>query len=556
MLKSLHVTNIAIIDSIQVDFTSGLNLMTGETGAGKSIIIDSLGLALGNRAGAGLIKQGETSAEVTAVFATPDDGELNQLAEQLDLELEEELILRRRITASGSSRSFINDVPVNLKTMARFGGKLVAVHGQGEGDMLLSEQGQLILLDEYARAAGLRLKAGALWSQVRMAEEELARLTESLEQRKREKDFIEFQMRELEKAELSVEEEVELESEFQILQNAELLKRLSGESYYALYEDDDSLLSRYARIVDSLEEIAGIDQAWKENLERVEEIRIQIQELAGELNRYSDSIEHDEERLTIVEQRLSLYSQLQKKHGTNTAGLLQLLEKLKDDHERIDSDSRHLTELEQKVKKLKAEYARVSSELTELRKQAAEPFASEIEKHLKDLAMEKAQVQIDVAPHPRGETKTGVDSVEFFLRANPGGSLRPLARVASGGEQSRLMLAIQSVVLNAEGPATYIFDEIDAGIGGRVAEFTGRKLRGLAEARQILCITHLAQVAAHAHSHFVIEKNEQGSSTSVSLRQVDKAHQVEELARMLGGEIISDNSRTLARELLNNTAQG
>jgi len=552
MLTHLHIRNIAIIESIEVEFQPGLNLMTGETGAGKSIIIDSFGLALGNRASADLIRAGESSAEVSAVFSLTPNMKLDALLEEYGLEHDGELILRRTITASGGSRAFINGSPVTLVILKEFGDRLVSVHGQGEGDELLKPAGQLAILDAYAGIEAQVEEIREVWAQLKQAKDDLSRISADVSERHRQRDFLQFQIAEIEKAAISTEEEQELIKELAVLENAERLKLLSGQSYYQVYESEESLVEQVSKFEAILQEIGEISPEWLEKRELIESARLQIQEVARELGSFSDTIEADPKRLQQVEDRLSVYNSLQKKYGNTTQSVLDTLAKLQHDLSLLQADDSQMAELESLVSSLDEEYGRIAQFISNRRRQAIDPFSRAIETHLAHLAMDKASFDIAMSEHPRGRSSTGVDRVEFLLQANPGSSSRPLSKVASGGEQSRIMLAIKSVALGERVVTTMIFDEIDAGIGGKVAEFVGQKLKSIAADHQVLCITHLAQVAAAADNHHVIEKSEAEEMTTVKLRQVTEQNRVEELARMLAGEVVSESSRSLARELIQN----
>ena len=550
MLKELHIRNLAIIENATIEFDSGLNLITGETGAGKSIIIDSLGLALGNRASSEMVRTGEKSASVTAFFSKVKSAEIANLSQEIGFDFEGEITLRRRLTASGSSKAYINDEPVNLNTLSKIGNILVTIHGQGEGDELLTAKGQYDLYDSFAQTLDLRYEVSNLCRLILAVRRQMAEINEDEMARARELDLLKHQINEIDSARINPEEEAELKRQSQVLQNAERLKELGERGYHRLYESEEALISGISEIENIISELSEFDSRFKDLLEQTQGARYQLEDAAEEIRDFTAGVEADPQSLQEIEARIDLYKTLQRKYGATTEDVLSFLEDARLRLQGLENADISAEELQKELEKLEREYAEKSQELSDRRLAKRDKLAAGVEKHLSELAMEKARFAVDITSDSEKINELGIDQLSFSLSPNPGESMKPLAKIASGGEQSRLMLAIKSCTLQPMTDRVIIFDEIDAGLGGRVADFLGRKLAQLAKFQQIICISHLPQVAAYAGVHSRISKQTREDRTVVQVDALDYIDRIEEIARMLGGEDISDVTRVHAKEIL------
>lgn len=579
MLKSLNISDFAVIRRLRIDFGRGLNLLTGETGSGKSIIVDALGLVLGNRASGEQIRTGEESALVEAVFELPARQERvvrTALAEVGVLFEEEELIIRRELSQRGRSRIFINDRQVTTQTLRRLQPLLVEIHGQGDQRALLSQQSHMDLLDSFAGCSDLRRRVAESFDEWRSAAKALMDLERELVNRERDTELLQFQLTEIESVSPRTGEDEELQKERRLLAHAEKVEQLGAGAYAELYEDDESVLSRLARVRRQLEELSEIDGRVKGALELLLGGVVSLEEVATALRSYSEGLEVSPFRLSEVEHRLAALERLKYKYKTDLDGVLKIQDELSKRLSGLSNLSEREVELRSALKAAEAEYRRSAELLTARRKEAAPALERRVMADLKHVAMEQARfiVKVCTATPPAEEeraesytsgsneplqaqffTSRGADQVEFLLSANPGESPRPLARIASGGELSRLMLTLRTAgkgaeAAFAESSETVVFDEIDVGIGGRVAEAVGRRLLMLAGERQVLCVTHQAQIARFADHHFVVEKAVERGRTITTARELNREERVGELARMIGGAETETATREAARWLL------
>jgi len=579
MLKSLNISDFAVIRRLRIDFGRGLNLLTGETGSGKSIIVDALGLVLGNRASGEQIRTGEESALVEAVFELPADQERVVRAALAEVGVsfeEEELIIRRELNQRGRSRIFINDQQVTTQTLRRLQPHLVEIHGQGDQRALLSQQSHMDLLDSFAGCSDLRRRVAESFKEWRSAGQALIDLERELVNRERDTELLQFQLTEIESVGPRAGEDEELQKERRLLAHAEKVEQLGAGAYAELYEDDESVLSRLARVRRQLEELSEIDGRVKGALELLLSGVVSLEEVATALRSYSEGLEVSPFRLSEVEHRLAALERLKYKYKTDLDGVLKIQDELSKRLSGLTNLSEREGELRDALKAAEAVYMRNAGLLTARRKEAAPALERRVMADLKHLAMEQARfiVKVCTAAPPAAEetaeacaagstepvqaqffTARGADHVEFLLSANPGESPRPLARIASGGELSRLMLTLRTACKGAEAAfaqssETVVFDEIDVGIGGRVAEAVGRRLLMLAGNRQVLCVTHQPQIARFADHHFVVEKGVERGRTITTARELNREERVGELARMIGGAETEKATREAARWLL------
>lgn len=580
MLKSLNISDFAVIRRLTIEFGAGLNLLTGETGSGKSIIVDALGLLLGNRASPEQIRTGEELAVVEGIFELPAAkvkvvGEhLAEVGVQLD---DDELLVRREINLRGRSRIFINDRQVTLSTLRALQPSLVEIHGQGEQRALLSLQSQMDLLDSFAGSLdqrGLVAEAFYAWQSSQKA---LRQLEQELVNRERDTELLQFQLTEIESMGPRAGEDEELQGERRLLVHAERVLLLGEGAYAELYEDDQSVLSRLSAIRRQLEELAEIDGRVASLLSMLESGVVALTDVADGLRTYRAGIEVSPGRLAEVENRLAVLEKLKHKYKTDLRGVIEIQDELNQRLSGLTNLSVREQSLRQLLEKTQASYRAAAQLLTRLRTEAAPELERRIMADLSHVALEQARfiVRIETATEEQEDpsvgaaeadeqgggrpfyTTRGADTVEFLLSANPGETPRSLARIASGGELSRLMLTLRTAATAEptnfeESAGTVVFDEIDVGIGGRVAEAVGRRLKMLAGSQQVLCVTHQAQIARFADQHFVVEKVVEKGRTITRTKKLGRDERVGELSRMIGGPEDLSTTRETARWLLDN----
>lgn len=554
MLKTLSISNLAVVTKLTVEFGDGLNLLTGETGSGKSIIVDALGLLLGGRASAEIIRTGQQKAHVEGVFSAIGHRGLFEFVEQAGIETEgTELVIRREVTSSGRSRAFINDQLTNLSILRELRPFLVDIHGQNDQQSLLYPEFHIDLLDLYAGCEGERSQVTSCYRHWQELERELARLRQDEAARLRSLDILEFQTNEIERAALISGEDLRLQEERLILANAEKLTAISGQCYHLLYESESATLAQLATVARRLEELTSYDNRFMAHLEAVKGARYGLEDVAYFLRDYIDNVDFSLERLKEIDDRLVEIDRLKRKYGATIDEVLTVFQGMQEKLLRLRSCDIQEQELTASIRKAKAEYQQLAGQLSKRRKAAAPKLEAEVLAELQHLAMERTQFKVNFAPEKSLEAQAnekGLDTVEFLVSANVGEEMRPLAKIASGGEISRLMLALKSITAPTEYPRTIIFDEVDVGIGGRVSEAVGQRLKRLATTNQVLCVTHQAQVARFADVHHTVSKKVVGDRTEVKIERLDTKGRIEELARMIGGSEITALTRQHAQELL------
>lgn len=551
MLRFLKVANIAVIENVEVEFEPGLNLLTGETGSGKSLLVDAVTMLLGERAGADVLRSGETRGYIEGIFRLETwPEELVALFQGVGIEVEEEIILRREISASGRSRIFANDRLVTQAFVRALRPHLVDIYSQGEAPMALGGGRPLRLLDSYAQTDELRRRVEELALAYRETERVLEELSRAEAERLRLLDIYQFQIREIERVRPTLGEDEELGRERALLVNAEKLFQLAQEAYAELYEADDSMLRKGARVFRRLEQLRELDERAASALELLERARVLLEEVAYFLRDYREGIRFSPERLAEVEGRLAELERLKRKYGPTLREVLETLAELKAKHEELASADMRRGELEERRKRLEAEYRQLAGELSRKREQAARALERAVTAELRALALERGRFQVALVPVEEFPSPEGMERVQFLVALNVGEEPRPVTKVASGGELSRIMLALKTVASRWRGPRTLIFDEIDVGIGGRVAEIVGERLKQLGERYQVLCVTHQPQIARFADAHYRVVKEVAGGRTQVRVERLGQRERVEELARMLGGREITETARRHARELI------
>jgi DNA repair protein RecN (Recombination protein N) len=556
MLLEIRVRNFAVIDAVTTSFAPGLNVLTGETGAGKSMLLDAILLIRGARAQTDVIRTDTETATVEAVFDVAPRGPAAAVLEEAGLGLDQgQLVIRRELARSGRHRAFVNDSPVTVGLLERLGDHLVEIHGQHEHQRVLEPARQLDLLDRFADAEELRDRVGDLFAKHRAAKAELERARAAERDRAQREDLLRLQVSELGAARLRVGEEEELRVERRRLQHAERLSAGLAEAGGLLNDDDSSAMSRLHRTARLLRDLARLDPAFAAPADSVDGAGALVEDALAAVRSLRESITMTPGRLDAIDERLDALTRLKRKYGDTESAMLAFREEAAAELERLGRHEEILAEQERLLGELDAELSGAAHELAKRRGDAAERLAGETARELRQLGMERARFEIAVARAPFEEIgPRGLDRVEFRLSTNPGEDVRPLARIASGGELSRTMLALKAILARADRVPTMIFDEVDSGIGGRVAAVVAQKLAAAAEGRQVLCVTHLAPIAARAAHHVRVSKSVRGGRTRVSAELVTGEARVEEIARMVAGDRVTETARGHARELLGRPA--
>ena len=552
MLLNLNVRNFAIIDEVDVDFGPGMTVLTGETGAGKSILVDALGLLLGERGGSGIVREGAQRAEFSAEFDLRNHAAAGAWLADQALDQDGECLLRRVVGADGRSRAFINGNAVTLQNLKALGERLVDIHGQHFHQSLGRREVQRDLLDHYAGATALRQSTGQAYDEWQTVANDLQALRAADNDRASRLDLLEFQVNELDALDLQPGELEDLESERQKLRNVSRLVEGLSSAIGGLYDGDGvTAQSAVAAACQSLQELTGYDEALAPVLAMLEEASIQLSEAAEQMRRYMDDLDADPGRRDWVEERLQAAHTVARKHRTEPDSLGDVQVRLHDELDALRNADARTAELERTVADARDRYTQLAGQLSQKRRQAAQSFADEVTAAMAGLGMPGGRFEIGFEARAEDTArKDGLDDIEYRISANPGQSARSLAKIASGGELSRMSLAIQVIASDGSQIPTMVFDEVDSGVGGGVAEMVGRRLAELGSTRQVLCVTHLPQVASQANAHLRIHKMTDGSSTRTGVTTVAGDDRIEEIARMLGGVEITARTREHAAEML------
>ncbi len=551
MLQHIQIHNLVTVRELSLDLLPGMTALTGETGAGKSILVDALGLALGAKADKGLIRHGCDQAEINAVFdINGNAAALSWLREQA-LDSNDECILRRVLSRQGRSRAFINGRPIPQALLGELGSLLVSIHGQHEHQTLMRASTQRDLLDAWAGHTGLVQAMKDRHREYSNTWRQLQELRERARERGQRLDYLQFQIDELEKLNLAEDELEQLERRQKRLAHAEELGRELGDLMRILSDEDQAVQPALSRAGVQLEALMHLDESLLPARELLDSARIQVEEAVSLLRGQAADIEFNPALLEEIDARLGSIHELARKHQVQARELPDLLEQFQREQHALKHADETLASLEQRVQNLDNQRQEAARQLSRSRIQAAAKLAKTITGSLQELGMQGGVFDVEVTPLPGKEiTAHGRDSICFMVSANPGQSLSPLARTASGGELSRISLAIQVATTRCTDMPTLIFDEVDSGIGGATAETVGRLLRQLGRDSQVLCVTHLPQVATQAEHQFRVSKETNGRHTETSIQVLNKTQRVEEIARMLGGATITDQTRTHAREMI------
>ena len=557
MLSLLKIKNIALIDELEIEFARGLNLLTGETGSGKSIIVDSLGALTGDRVSSDLIKEGATQAQIEGLFTLRANADLHQTFYESGIELDDadeiDLIVRRELAANGRNRIFVNNQLVTQNFLKKIGAFLVDIHGQGEQTTLFNPANHLEILDEYAGLDAERENVAGKYAEMAGIRRELESLREDEAQKLQLLDILQFQVNEIRKVDLQPDEEDALEEERRRLNNVEKLSTLSDEAYALLYENEEATLTTLEKAIRRINELTEYESSFREYEEGLNSAQAVLEDLAFAVRDFRGALEFSPERLEEIENRLAEISRLKRKYGGAVETVLAHLKESEERLKNIETAELREEELRKKLKQASDAYLKNAQDLHDKRAKAARKFEKEVESNLKAVALEKARFEARIEAEKENEkrfTAKGFDTIEFYFSANVGESPKPLARVASGGEASRLMLILKTAAKAEDEEKAVVFDEIDVGVGGRIAEAVGLKLKELSKRQQVLCVTHQPQVASLANHHYLVEKSMSKNQTRISVKELKEAEKVEEIARMLAGEKITDTARQHAKEML------
>ncbi|KPZ72043.1 DNA repair protein RecN [Shewanella sp. P1-14-1] len=551
MLCQLSINNFAIVRFLELDFKAGMTSITGETGAGKSIAIDALGLCLGNRADANTVRPGANKAEVSARFSLEDVPYAKRWLEDNDLDVDEECILRRTISADGRSRAYINGNPVPLTQLKALGQLFVGIHGQHAHHAMLKSEHQLTLLDSYANHSILIDNVSKSYQRCKLIENELKQLQLNQQERIARKQLLQYQVEELDEFALKAGEFEQIEQEHKRLANGSDLIENCQLTLQLLSEDDEhNIESSLNRVIGFADQLQSFDPALQSVANMLNEALIQVQESTSEVQDYLSKIELDPEHFAFLEQRISKAMQLARKHHVQTEHLAEHHQALAIELKELNNDATRLDEIQQQVDDSKQAYIKSAQKLSQSRLRYAKELNKLVTRSIHELNMPKGKFSIEVNFNPDIQSVTGSDQIEFQVTTNPGQPLQPIAKVASGGELSRIGLGIQVITAKKVATPTLIFDEVDVGISGPTAAVVGRMLRSLGESTQVICVTHLPQVAGNGHQHMLVNKFSKSGGTETQMKPLDKEQRISELARLLAGDVITENTLANARELL------
>lgn len=549
MLTHLSINNYTLVDKLDLELQPGMTAITGETGAGKSVLLDALGLTMGDRADADRIRAGHKRADINASFDIERLAEARQWLRDHDLDVDGECLLRRVITSEGRSRAYINGQPVTIGQLRALGEMLIDIHAQHEHQSLLKKDTQRRLLDEYAGHQDLLLKLGQTYRDWQAALARFTSLKENAEESDARVQLLSYQVEELDQLTIQPGEVEKLEVEQKTLANGESILHNSYQLVALCGGEDQSILEGLNRALQLMDDLPEDNPAFREAAQMLASAQIQVEEAQHEIERYIDGFDLDPERLQAVEERLTAIFDIARKHRVQPVELTLLHENLSSELQGLSGEDGDLEQLGAKVQQLEANYRALGQTLSAQRASAGKQLAKAINQQLKKLAMEHARLEVELSTTDK-PSATGLEDVQLVISTNPGQPLKPLVKIASGGELSRISLAIQVVTAQTSPAPTLVFDEIDVGIGGATADIVGQLLRQLGDKAQIICVTHLAQVASKAHGHLRVNKITKGTKVVTTLEQLSQEQKVEEIARMIGNNKMTQTSLDHAREML------
>ena len=558
MLTELRIKDFAIIEEISFSFRKGMNVLTGETGAGKSIIIQAINLILGDRAASNLVRGGKKEATVEALFTLKKEGSIAKKLQALSIDSDGELLIRRVISQEGKNRVFINGAMVTLNLLTGLTEGLVSISGQHEHQTLLKPDRHIYLLDEFGRLEDTRTSYQGLYNSYRETKLELEGLYTDEKSRHEKADLLRFQMEEIDRTSPQIGEDCKLEEEHRRLANAEKLLNNTSFAEDTLYSSEGSISEKLGETLDLIKEAARVDEDLKQISDALEALMFQMEDAAMALREYSGKVTVDPERLKFVEERISDLDGLMKKYGPELEDVIQRRDKIEEELSLLDNNDLRKETLEEDLKKYHAEALKAAKHLTESREKVSAQLSEEIARELEDLNMNNALFEASILPLSGEENcelnENGADRIEFNLSTNPGEEPKPLVKIASGGELSRIMLALKNCIMDRERTPTLVFDEVDSGIGGGTAEAVGRKIKKVSANTDVICITHLPQIAALGDNHYKVQKTVKNGRTYTTIEEMGENQRLEEIARMLGGLEITERTREHAREMLTKDA--
>lgn len=552
MLNQLSVRNVAVIDKLDINLHDGVSVLTGETGAGKSIIIDSINMILGDRANKELVRYGTDKAVVQAVFDAPKS--VINILEENDIDVEDgTVIITRQVTKEGKSVARINGMVVTLNILREISDRLINIHGQHDNQALLTPIRHITFLDAYADNEEYINRYKDILSKKREIEKKISSLEMDEQEKMQRIDLLEYQVKEIKKASLEKDEEDDLREQRDIYTNAEQITKSVNEAYMNLYEGDE-IQSAYDGIsiaVNEISQISDLNPQLKSIYDTLNEIMYSLEDTAHEIKEFGETVEFDEQTLNEIEERLDLISRLKRKYGNSIEEILEYLKEAESELNDIKLSDERTNELKEELKNITKELKEKGNVLTQRRENAAKVLEENIEKSLHELNMEKSKFKVNIE-NDGTFYDNGMDKVEFLISTNPGEPLKPLVKIASGGELSRVMLAIKSILADSDGVDTMIFDEIDTGVSGKAAMSIAKKLAVIAKNKQVICITHLPQLTAMADNHYLIQKNTDGEMASTTLKELDEEGRELELARIIDGGEVTELALSHAKQMLEN----
>ena len=564
MLTSLNIENYALIGKLNIDFSSGFNVLTGETGAGKSIIIGALSMVLGERASGDLVRTGQTKAYVEATFDVSKNKKISKILKDIGIEADGNLILSREILSAGKTQARINGRAVTQTNLRQVSRNLIDIHGQHEHQSLLNQETHIDLLDNLGGKELLKLRTAVEkdFLKLDVLKSKFRALSQSKEEREKQIDYLKFQIKEIDEADLKDEEEEDLKDEKAMLANAEKLLEKANQAYNSISGEsgENSALDSIKSASSALAEMAEMDKKLNKLAERLESAKIELDDIASEVESYQDKVVFDPKRLEEVEDRLYLISELKRKYGGSVKEILRKRDEIEKELKMLEGSGEELEGLKGEIDELSKKLGKECESLTEEREEVAKKIEAGIKEELAELNMPKVKFKVQVQVEeeeegiPVGKKKLkvgpkGVDIIEFLISPNPGEPLKPLAKIASGGEISRVMLGLKSILSKADEIPTMIFDEIDVGIGGQTAVKVGDKLSGLSKARQVICITHLPHIASKPGKHVHVSKSIESGKTHVFVKDLKEEERIKEVANLLGGKVSEATLKT-AQELI------
>jgi DNA repair protein RecN (Recombination protein N) len=553
MLRELHISNLAVIADARIELAGGLNCFTGATGAGKSLVIGAVEVLLGLRSPSEMLRAGADEGRVSGVFEVRDKRQLRQIERVTDVPVASdggELLLTRRLHASGRTSVSLSGHPITLGMLKQVAELLVDVHGQHDHQYLLRPSNQLDVVDEFAGLWPLRERYHTTWLALNEAKQQLEDLSANRTLREQQLELYRFQADEIDAAQLEPAEFDELRSRASVLTNLEKLKKDAGGAHAALYEADGSVLERLKMIAAVVAELSELDQNLRPIAVALRDSTLQLEDAAFDLGRYLDKLDLDPAELAEVNDRLNTLNRILNKYGDPVESAIEYRAEIGRKIAELERQTDDFTTLRNKIEPLERELKQLGDDLSRQRRAAAKKLAPLVERELAELGMEKARFTIEFDDEDDGPTASGFDQIEFIVQTNPGLAPQPLRKVASGGELSRIMLALKGVLAQGDRVSVLVFDEIDANVGGRLGSVIGEKLRRLAAHHQVLCITHLPQIASYADLHLTVRKDVVERETRTTVRRVDGLERLEELAEMIGGQRVTDTTRAQAKELL------